>query len=105
MENFSNYISVVPADEKTFLNITSIKATKPDALHKILGSQQERLENVVAFGDDYPDLDMLQICGIPIAVANAIPEVKAATRYRTASNDDDGVAIALEKMLEILYGR
>jgi len=105
IENFDDDISAIPANENTFLNITSKKATKPNALRRLLGTQRERLENVVAFGDDYPDLDMLQICGIPIAVANAIPEVKAATRYRTASNDDDGVAIALEKMLEILYGR
>ena len=101
-ENFGDDISVVPANENAFLNITGKKATKPNALQKLLGSKQEHLENVVAFGDDYPNLDMLHKCGISIAVANAIPEVKAAARYHTASNDNDGVAIALEKMLEIL---
>ncbi len=102
--SFGDDISVVPANENTFLNITSKKATKPNALRKLLGFKQERLENVVAFGDDYPDLDMLQTCGISIAVANAIPEVKSAARYHTASNDADGVSIALEKMLEMLSG-
>jgi len=101
-ENFGDDISVVPANENTFLNITGKKATKPNALRKLLGSKQERLENVVAFGDDYPDLDMLRTCDISIAVANAIPEVKSAARYHTASNDNDGVAIALEKMLDML---
>jgi Cof subfamily protein (haloacid dehalogenase superfamily) len=105
IDNFRDHISVVPVNDKTFLNITSKKATKPNALRKLLGSQQERLENVVAFGDDYPDLDMLEICGISIAVANAIPELKAAARFHTASNDDDGVAVALERMLENLYGQ
>jgi len=100
IENFGDDISAVPANENTFLNITSKKATKPNALRKLLGSQRERLENVVAFGDDYPDLDMLKTCGISIAVANAIPEVKSAARYLTASNDDDGVAVVLEKMLD-----
>lgn len=104
-ENFGSDISVVPGNDYTFLNITSKEATKSNALRKLLGSQQERLENVVAFGDDYPDLDMIETCGISIAVANAIPEVKSAARYRTASNDDDGVAIALEKMLEMLSGQ
>lgn len=101
-ENFRDEISVMPANENMFLNITSKKATKPNALRKLLGSEREWLENVVAFGDDYPDLDMLQTCGISIAVANAIPEVKSAARYCTTSNDNDGVAIALEKMLEML---
>jgi Cof subfamily protein (haloacid dehalogenase superfamily) len=104
-ESFGDGISVVPANENTFLNITSKKATKPNALRKLLGSQRERLENVVAFGDDYPDLDMLRTCGISIAVANAIPEVKSAASYYTASNDEDGVAIALEKMLDSLSQR
>jgi Cof subfamily protein (haloacid dehalogenase superfamily) len=104
-KEFGDYISVVPSNENTFLNITKRKATKPEALRKILGSQQDRLENVVAFGDDLPDLDMLQVCGISIAVANAIPEVKSTVRYHTASNDEDGVAIALEKMLETLSGK
>ena len=103
-KNFGEHISIVTANEHTFLNITNRKATKPDALRRILGSKRERLENVVAFGDDLPDLDMLQICGISVAVANAIPEVKSTARYHTASNDDDGVAIVLEKMLEMLSG-
>jgi hydroxymethylpyrimidine pyrophosphatase-like HAD family hydrolase len=44
----------------------------------------------MTFGDDLPDLEMLQACGISIAMANAIPEVKAACSYHTASNDEDG---------------
>lgn len=104
-KEFGEYISLIPSNEYTFLNITNRKATKPEALRKILGSQQDRLENVIAFGDDLPDLDMLQVCGISIAVSNAIPEVKSTARYHTASNDDDGVAIALEQMLEMLSGK
>lgn len=34
-------------------------------------------------GDDLPDLAVLQKCGLPIAVANAVPEVKAAARLVT----------------------
>jgi hydroxymethylpyrimidine pyrophosphatase-like HAD family hydrolase len=54
---------------------------------------------VIAFGDDLPDLEMLQACGIPVAMANAYPEIKAACAYQTAGNDEDGVALVLEKML------
>ena len=98
-QRFSDSVSVVPANEMTFLNITGIKASKPEALRRILGSKQLSLDNVMAFGDDIPDIDMLAACGIPIAVANAVPEVKAVTDYHTESNDKDGVAVALEKML------
>jgi len=53
----------------------------------------------VAFGDDYNDITMLKGCGIGVAVANAIDEVKAAADYICAANDDDGVAKWLEAKL------
>ena len=97
---YSDRISVIPADDDTFLNITSIDASKPASMRKLLASRNISLDFVLAFGDDTPDIGMLAACGIAVAVGNAIPEVKAAADYCTASNDDDGVAIVLEKMLE-----
>jgi Cof subfamily protein (haloacid dehalogenase superfamily) len=96
---FGNLLSIVPSDGLTFLNITGKRATKPAALKKILGSLNKTLDNVIAFGDDFPDLEMLQACGTAVAMANAIPEIKAVCEHCTLSNDDDGVAIVLEKML------
>jgi Cof subfamily protein (haloacid dehalogenase superfamily) len=100
-ERFKDVISVVPTYDMTFLNITHKTATKPDTLKRLLSSRQISLKNVIAFGDDIPDIGLLAACGMSIAVANAAPEVKAAARYCTASNDDDGVAMVLEKILEI----
>jgi Cof subfamily protein (haloacid dehalogenase superfamily) len=102
-QRFGNDISVVPSNELTFLNITSQTATKPDTLRKILQSKQIALTNVMAFGDDVPDVELLSVCGMPIAVANAVSEVKAVCDYCTASNDDDGVAIVLERIIQQLY--
>ena len=50
------------------------------------------LEDTVAFGDDLNDIEMLKLCGMGIAVANAIPEVRKAADEITRSNDEDGVA-------------
>lgn len=98
-ERFGDVVSVIPADGDTFLNITGINASKPASISKLLASRGIPLDSVVAFGDDTPDIGMLTACGIPVAMANAIPEVKAVADYRTASNDEDGVAIVLEKIL------
>jgi Cof subfamily protein (haloacid dehalogenase superfamily) len=95
---FNDAIAVVSASNNTFLNITRKTATKPDTLRKLLKSGQIPLDRVIAFGDDIPDIGMLSVCGIPVAVANAVPEVRTLTRYLTASNDDDGVAIVLEQI-------
>ena len=49
-------------------------------------------EDIVAFGDDLNDIEMLRLCGMGVAVANAIPEVQEAADEITLSNDEDGVA-------------
>lgn len=54
---------------------------------------------VVAFGDMPNDLPMLTWAGTAYAVANAHPEVLAVVQRVTASNDEDGVAVALEELL------
>ena len=95
---FGKFISVIPSDNRTFLSIVSNRTSKHEALQKLLSSRKIPLDSVLAFGDDVPDLDMLQTCGIPVAIANAYPEIKAVCLYHTASNDEDGVAIVIEQM-------
>ena len=85
----------------TFLSIVSARTSKSGALGKLLQSCDIPLKDVLAFGDDIPDLDLLEACGIPVVMANCVPEVRAVADYITASNDDDGVAIVLEKMLAV----
>ena len=53
--------------------------------------------DIVSFGDDYNDIEMIKECGIGVAVANAIDEVKAAADYICDTNDNDGVAKWLEE--------
>ncbi len=97
---FGRAVSVVPTADMTFLNIPSARASKTAALRHLLRSQGIPLHSVAAFGDDLPDVELLAACGLSVAVANAAPEVRAAARYCTASNDDDGVAVVLERILE-----
>ncbi|MFD8325269.1 Cof-type HAD-IIB family hydrolase [Streptomyces lydicus] len=56
-------------------------------------------EEVVAFGDMPNDMEMLAWAGTSYAMANAHPEVLAATTGRTASNNDDGVAVVIEQLV------
>jgi Cof subfamily protein (haloacid dehalogenase superfamily) len=92
-------VSIVPAlTWQPILNITRSGVNKASAIHKLISPAGRLLENVVAFGDDLPDMDMLVECGIPVAMGNALPELKEACKYCTASNEEDGVAIALEKI-------
>ena len=49
------------------------------------------------FGDDQDDLEPIRLCGVGVAVGNAIDEVKAAADDVAASNDEDGVARYIER--------
>ena len=71
---------------------TRAGATKEHAI-QALGAYLGLLpEEMIAFGDDYGDIEMLRYCGKGIAVANAIPEVRAIADEIAGSNNQDGVA-------------
>lgn len=77
-----------------FLPETAGKVQAIRELTKILGIS---LSDVVAFGDDKNDMEMLQICGTGVAVANAISEVKDIADNVTLSNNENGVAVWIER--------
>ena len=54
---------------------------------------------MIACGDSGNDISMLKFAGIGVAVGNALPEVKEAADCVVASNDEDGVAEAIETFL------
>ena len=65
---------------------------KTAAIRVLAETSRISLEDIVAFGDDLNDMDMLRLCGTGVAVANAIPQVLEAADEITLSNDDDGLA-------------
>jgi len=60
------------------------------------------IRDIVAFGDDFNDIEMIKECGIGVIMGNAPLDIKKTANVIAATNDEDGVAIELEKMLHIL---
>jgi Cof subfamily protein (haloacid dehalogenase superfamily) len=54
-------------------------------------------EEVMAIGDNHNDLEMLSFAGIPIVMGNAVAELKTFGWHQTCSNDESGVAVAIEQ--------
>jgi len=79
------------------LMIMNKEATKSKALSAVSDYWGINLPDIVAFGDDLNDIDMLSIAGVSIATSNAFDEVKAVADHICKSNDDDGVAKWLEE--------
>ena len=79
-----------------FLNKEVNKGTGVKLLADHLGVKQEE---VMTFGDAENDLDMIVYAGMGVAMANGFEEVKEAANYITDSNEEDGVAKAIEKFV------
>ncbi|MFI6743287.1 HAD family hydrolase [Nonomuraea sp. NPDC050451] len=82
-----------------FLEISPEHANKGEALRWAAAYRRIPLTATAAVGDMPNDLPMLRKAGLPAAVANAHPEVKAAARLLLPSNDDDGVASLIHTIL------
>lgn len=88
-------------DDKTiFCDIANIDCNKGTAIKKLLEILNIKKEEAIAIRDDNNDLSMFEQVGYKVAVANAIDIVKEKADEITLSNDDDGVAVFLEKLLE-----
>ena len=57
------------------------------------------LKDIIAFGDEGNDLEMIEKAGIGVAMGNATDEVKAVSDYICGTNDNDGIARWLEEFL------
>ena len=77
--------------------VTNREATKQRALARLCADFQITSDRVMAIGDSRNDVPMLRWAGLGIAMGNSLPEVRQAVRYVTATNDEDGVAIAIER--------
>lgn len=83
----------------SLIQIMSKSADKWNGVREMLGIAGCSPENAVYFGDDYDDIGPIRMCGMGVAVANAIDEVKAAADAVAGSNDDDGAARFLVQLL------
>ncbi len=98
-KRLSNKTVVLRAASKLFLNVIPSTASKSLAIANLLKSADIPLADVLSFGDDFVDIDLISECGWSVAVDNAIPEIKKIAKYHTASNDNNGVAIVLERLV------
>ena len=76
----------------------------PKEIHKGQGLEEVcrvlgvSLEETVAFGDAQNDIPMIQAAGVGVAMGNACPELKEAADRVTLTNNEDGIARALEEL-------
>jgi len=91
--------SVCVTDRGCLGHIMAPGVSKALALAALLERVGLSLGAVLAFGDDHNDLELIAAAGTGVAMGNAIPDLKAVAAHVTDTNDNDGVAVVLERVL------
>ena len=81
-----------------FVELVPKGIDKAQSLLRLLAKLNLTPQDMIAFGDGYNDLSMLHLAGMGVAMSNAAPEVRSEADYVTLSNEEDGVAVAINKL-------
>ncbi len=83
----------------TIVDVISPAASKGEAVAELARAYNIAQAEVMAVGDNHNDLPMLRYAGVGVVMANAEDELKQLGFELTASNEEDGVAVAIEKFI------
>lgn len=82
-----------------YIEFMNPQVSKARALKALVAQLEIPLDSVVAFGDGYNDESMMRVAGFSIAMGNSVDEIKACADYIAETNHNDGVALAVERLL------
>ena len=83
------------------LEITHTSINKGSTIDMLSKELDLPASSFIAFGDNLNDIEMIKKAGMGVAVENAVSEVKTVADFITKSNNDDGIAFALNKLLSV----
>jgi Cof subfamily protein (haloacid dehalogenase superfamily) len=95
--DFSLSVTLYQDKDFAMIDILSPVVSKGAILAEWAALRGISRDNILAIGDNHNDLEMLSFVGIPVVMANGVPELKAFGWHMTSSNDEDGVAAAIER--------
>ena len=79
-----------------YLEVMHPEASKTKAVQFLIGKYGLQQHEIIAIGDNYNDKGMIEFAGVGVAMGNAPDEIKEAANYVTDTNNNDGVAKALQ---------
>ena len=94
-EAYTLALTEYPQRGLSMLDVLQRGVTKGAALEEWAKRKGIARENVMAIGDNWNDLEMLEYAGLPVVMGNSIPELKSLGWAATLSNDECGLAAAI----------
>ncbi len=92
-------LAVTMYESKDFgmIDVVHPGVTKGATLSEWAAMRSVHADEILAIGDNHNDLEMLNFAGTPVVMENGVAELKNRGWHVTRSNDEDGVAIAIER--------
>jgi Cof subfamily protein (haloacid dehalogenase superfamily) len=108
-DNLKEYFDQLPEDlhnqaifarsGDVYIDVTNLGCDKGSALQRYCELKGISRNEVIAFGDNYNDLSMIEYAGIGIAMGNAVEDLKKVANEVTLTNNEDGIGVWLQKHL------
>jgi Cof subfamily protein (haloacid dehalogenase superfamily) len=96
-ENFGIASTIYESRDFAMIDVIHPRCSKGSSLKEWAMLRGLAREDVMAIGDNHNDVEMLSFAGIPVVMGNCVPELRNFGWHETCSNDEDGVAAAIEQ--------
>jgi Cof subfamily protein (haloacid dehalogenase superfamily) len=93
---YNGRLNIYPS-KATYLEVMDTRGSKSNAVRFVGERLGLKPEEIVAMGDNYNDVEMIQFAGMGVAMGNAPDDIKAKADFVTDTNNNDGVRKALER--------
>lgn len=91
--------TVYPTDDLSLIDVVGPTVDKAEALRFLCARWDVEVDSVLAIGDNWNDRSMLLAAGIGCVMANADPDLRSLGLLEVPGNDEDGVAVAIERYI------
>ena len=99
---FSNWLQdrlYITKTQPEYLEFMNPEVSKGSALTAVANKLGIPKEKIIAFGDGYNDVSLMKAAGFSIAMGNSVNEILECASYVTDTNEENGVATAIRKLL------
>jgi Cof subfamily protein (haloacid dehalogenase superfamily) len=97
VESFALAVTCYESKDFGMIDVINPVCSKGSSLAEWAGLRGFTREEVMAIGDNHNDLEMLSFAGIPVVMGNGVPALKTYGWHETGTNDENGVALAIEQ--------
>ena len=94
-----SFVAMTLTNNNSMINIGRDGCEKSNSVNWIFKNENLNFENLIAFGDDANDMQLIDSARIGVAVDNAIIDLKEVASFITKSNEEEGVGFILNELL------